>query len=179
MMIDELNALNSDNKNVSNNNDSSSSKCSTKQQTKWQEIKHVFLEWSKEANFDCYPKVFQKQHKALRSIWLILFLFFSGLTCCVLYLNINEYFQYETVSKFSIKHERYLMFPTVTFCDANSFTTKEAEELFRETAEKEDGLEWPSFEFLFNMYESYTNILKLKASSFNDNEKQRLGFNIR
>ena len=71
------------------------------------------------------------------------------------------------------------MFPTVTFCDANSFTTKEAEELFRETAEKEDGLEWPSFEFLFNMYESYTNILKLKASSFNDNEKQRLGFNIR
>jgi hypothetical protein len=178
-MIDELNALNSDSKNVSNNNDSSLSKCSTKQQTKWQEIKHVFLEWSKEANFDCYPKVFQKQHKALRAIWLILFLFFSCLTFWILYRNINEYFQYETVSKISIKHERYLMFPTVTFCDANPFTTKESEELFRETAEEEFGLEFSFFTMLFNMYVSYTEIIKLKASSFNDNQKQRLGFNIR
>jgi hypothetical protein len=149
--------------------------------SKWSEIKHIFFEWSKEAPFDCYPKIFQQhKHKSLSIVWLVIFIFFASMTFFILYRSISEYFDRETVTKIEIKHERPLMFPTVTICDADPFTTKKSQEFFHKTAQEEYGvdLENISFQESFSKTAHTTEIIKMRVASLTRNEKQKLGFGI-
>ena len=147
--------------------------------SKWSEIKRIFFEWSKEAPFDCYPKIFQQhKHKSLRLVWLVIFIFFASMTFFILYRSISEYFDRETVTKIEIKHERPLMFPTVTICDADPFTTKKSQEFFHKTAQDEYGVDLDniSFQDSFSKTAHTTEIIKMRVASLSRNEKQKLGF---
>jgi hypothetical protein len=183
-MTDELSSLNNTNKSEKNEDFielTTSVNRSPKSKTKWQEVKHIFLEWSKEATFECYPKIFEKQRKSLRFIWLVIFLIFSGLTLFILYESISDYFDRETVTKIEIRHVRPLLFPTVTICDCDPFTSTTSQEFFRKTALDENGidLENISFSDAYKNSAFTTELIKMKAASFTREDKQTLGFNIR
>ena len=154
---------------------------SKKIKTKWQEVKQIFLEWSKEAPFDCYPKIFKNhKHKSVSFVWLVVFIFFASMTILILYRSIGEYFDRETVTKIAIKHERPLLFPTVTICDADPFTSKKSQENIHKTALEEYGLDLDNLTF----YESLSKtahtaeIIKMRVASFTREQKQALGFSI-
>ena len=183
-MTDELRSLNNTDKGEKNENFIELTKRVnrlSKSQTKWQEVKHIFLEWSKKATFECYPKIFEKQRKSLRFIWLVIFFIFSGLTLFVLYESISDYFDRETVTKIEIRHVRPLLFPTVTICDSDPFTSATSQEFFRKTALDENGidLENISFSDAYKNSAFTTELIKMKAASFIREEKQTLGFYIR
>jgi hypothetical protein len=152
----------------------------TKIKTKWHEIKRIFFEWSERAPFDCYPKIFKSKHKSLSIIWLIIFVLFASLTIFVLYRSIREFFCRETVTKIGIKHERPLLFPTVTVCDADPFTSKKSQEIFRQTALDEYGVDLDNMTFMdaISTTAHTTEIIKMRAASFTREQKQSLGFGI-
>ena len=183
-MTEELKSLNSEEKKapIEEHTESTKNKRSPKtSNTKWQEVKRIFFEWSKEASFECYPKIFEKQRPSLRFIWLAIFIFFSSLTFFVLFESISDYFSRETVTKIEIRHVRPLLFPTVTICDADPFTSIKSQEFFRKIALEENKLDLVnvSFKEASKKMAFTTELIKMNAGAFTREEKLTLGFNVR
>ena len=94
-------------------------------------ISRQLKQWSLSSSFHCFPKIFQNSHFAVRSIWTILFLIFSFLTFKLLFRSFGEYLKYDVVSKIRVINEKSSPFPTVTICDANPFSTNEAQKMLQ------------------------------------------------
>ena len=182
--MEELNGLNNKESNGIHNDENTIENHfhdQSRLKTKWEVIKRIFFEWSKDAPFDCYPKIFRShKHKSLSFVWLAVFIFFASMTMFILYRNIGEYYDRETVTKIAIKHERPLLFPTVTICDADPFTSKKSQEFFHQVARDEYSLDLDNISFhdSFTKTAHTTEIIKMKAASFTREEKQALGFSI-
>ena len=154
---------------------------SKKIKTKWQKVKRIFLKWSKEAPFDCYPKNFKNhKHKSVRFVWLAVFIFFASMAILILYRSIGEYFDRETVTKIAINHERPLLFPTVAICDAGPFKSKKSQQNIHKTALEEYGLDFDNLTFYESLSKTAhtTEIIKMRVASFTREQKQAFGFSI-
>ena len=131
---------NSENENINDQNlalkDSPSKRNFLKKLTqKLTQIKSVFLEWSQSVTYHCFPKIFKEKTRFfMRFIWTLIFLTFSGLTCYILINNVISYYQFNVVSTIQVVSERESVFPAVTICNSNPFTTKYAENLTYELA---------------------------------------------
>ena len=101
----------------------------TDKSTKTTQLKEIFVKWSLTTTFHCYPKIFLNKNAAVNIIWSIFFISFSFLTFHLLYRGINEFLEYDVVSKTRYFNEKSSPFPTVTICDTNQFSTLEAERL--------------------------------------------------
>ena len=168
-------------KNVANNSDNKISHVYIS--FKSLSIKNSFLEWSQTVTCHCFPKVFYKKtHLAIKCVWALIFLLFLTTTFFVLVNIVISYFQYNVVSSISVINERPSLFPVVTICNSNPFTTKEAENLIRNLSidNFEKNLENVGYyEFL-----SYRNDLNeltkqyVNAPNYEEENKKSLGFNL-
>ena len=95
-------------------------------------IKREFVEWSLLTKFDCYSKIFENESIWIKVVWTILFLIFSGFTASLVILNIINYFHYEVTSIIEVKNERPTLFPAITVCNNNPFTSQQAESIMDE-----------------------------------------------
>jgi hypothetical protein len=129
-----------------------------------QKDKNLFLlkEWSLLSTFHCYPKIFQTKSIYAKLIWSLIFVLFSCLTFWLVVKGIVEYFEFDVVTKIRVISPQSITFPTVTICEANMFTTKEAEELISEALL----LENETISTLASLYDQY-----------NGNEKERFEMN--
>ena len=103
--------------------------------------KDDYIQWSLMTKFDCYSKIFDTKNVCLRFIWMFFFVIFTGFTGYFVAKNVIDFYDYETISKIEIINEKPMEFPTITICNANPYTTKEAEELIKKEkklAEKEE-----------------------------------------
>ena len=68
----------------------------------------------------------------------------------------------------------------MTICDADPFTSKKSQEIFRQTALDEYGVDLDNMTFMdaISTTAHTTEIIKMRAASFTREEKQSLGFNI-
>ena len=90
----------------------------------------IFLQWSQSVTYHCFPKIFrEKTHFILRILWSMIFFSFASLTFYILVNNVISYYQYQTVTSIQIVDEKPALFPTITICDSNAFTTQQAESL--------------------------------------------------
>ena len=151
--------------------------------SKLSSFKKTLSEWSLVCTFHCYPKIFQYEHKVAKIFWSVLFLVFSGFTAYLVVKGLQDYFEYEVVSKIRIVNEAALTFPTVTVCDSDPFTTKQAgaflKDMWREIWDKDvDRLS--ESEFISNQL-YLIGFAKMKAASalLNDTYKQSFGLNTR
>ena len=104
---------------------------------KIKKMKEIFLEWSLRTDLNCYTKIFvYRQWPLIGLIWLFILLVSSGITFWLIAKSISEYFNYSIVSQIGIVSETKSVFPTVTICDKNPLTTREAEDLFERVAQK-------------------------------------------
>ena len=131
-------------------------------------IEKVLRDWSLQATFHCYPKLFQNYSLLARIFWFSCFLAFAGLTAFFVFMALTQFFEYETVSKIEIITEKPSPFPTVTLCDNNPFTSKEAETLMLQI-KNEFGIK--------NDDEKLILLTKILVSSdqYNDTTRQSLG----
>ena len=96
----------------------------------FQNVKKVFVDWSKNVAFQSYPKIFDDElHFLVKFLWLLVFLVFSGITSYLCVQSILVYLQWGIVSTIEIIRESPTEFPAVTICNANPFTTKTAQKL--------------------------------------------------
>ena len=89
--------------------------------------KKIFVAWSKEAPFQCYPKIFEYKSVTPKLLWTWLFLLLTSSTYYIVHRSVAEYLQRSVVSQIEILNEQEPEFPAVTICDSNMFATKFAE----------------------------------------------------
>ena len=157
--------------------------------SKYGEIKKLFVEWSLASTCQCYPKIFQYKNTYGILIWMVLFLVFTCLTYWFLIFGILDYFEGEVVSKIRVYNEETLIYPVVTICNANPFTTKEAENLLSDFI-MDDNLIFKIMDYQEsdpNMKTFFLNALKVqntknygmyKAYYLNDLKKKELGLSM-
>ena len=115
------------------------SKKNTKE--KWSELHETFVEWSLLTKFDCYSKIFEYKRLVSRLFWLLLFLACMGVTAWLITKNILDYMNWEIITRTEIITERPTIFPTITVCDNNPFTTKYAEDLIKNVTLNQYGVD--------------------------------------
>ena len=140
--------------------------------SKVDKVKKIFLEWSQRMNLNCYTKIFIYRHKPLISlIWLFILLASSGITFWLIVNSILDYFNHSIVSQIGIAYETKSLFPTVTICDNNPFTTLQAQDMYEEVAK--------NFNILPNdsRIVDYANLI-VSDPFYGDMKKQSYGLNL-
>jgi hypothetical protein len=170
--------------NLTLTDDSSKKNIKKKLTQKLTQTKSVFLEWSQSVTYHCFPKIFKEKTRFLmRFIWTLIFLTFSGLTCYILINNVISYYQFSVVSTIQVVSESESVFPAVTICHSNPYTTKYAQNLTYHLAFKNLGikLDQVSFDY-FNKYVlislSYYMNLYVNDPRYGDENRKLLGIDI-
>ena len=157
--------------------------------TKGEEIQALFVEWSHLSTSHCYPKIFQYKNPFVKLIWILFFLVFACLTSWFLIFGVLNYFEFEVVSKIRVYNEETLVYPVVTICDANPFTTKYAEDLLEDSViqdetlmaimkyEEKNPIRKKLFLYFLKM-QSFQASGMYKAFHLNDTDKQKLGISF-
>ena len=150
-----------------------------------EKIKQIFYSWSQSVTFHCFPKIFKAETNffILRFFWSFIFLSFSSFTFFILVSNVIAYYQYETTTSFQIINEQPSLFPAITICDSNAFTTKKAESLILNMSKEFYGIDLTKLPF--SKYYDYvtgnlTQVVKSYVSDpkYGDENRQQLGFNL-
>ncbi len=67
------------------------------------------------STFHALPNIYKTDHFFLKIMWFCLFLIASALSIILIKKSINDYLDYETVTKIQIGIEQPAEFPTVSF----------------------------------------------------------------
>ncbi|CAF0715638.1 unnamed protein product [Brachionus calyciflorus] len=70
------------------------------------------------------PSIIRSDKLAIRLMWIIFTIISTGLCGFMIVQSILNYFSFETTSKIQVITETNAIFPTVTICNTNYFTTK-------------------------------------------------------
>lgn len=109
------------------------------------------------------PFIFKRDLIAVRIAWTLCTLASAGVGCWLVAKSITDYYSWETVTQAKFVFETPTLFPTVTICSQNMFTTDTA------------------FEYVEN-YTEVNNLgnieTKLNASYFSDNDFFKYGFGV-
>ena len=142
------------------------------------EIKKILNDYSSLVTFQCFPKIFQTNSLLLQVIWTLVFLVFSMVTSGLVIKNLLEYFEYQVITQIKIVHEIPTEFPTVTICDANPFSTKEAEHLIRNVTLSEYGSDIENYSYTqFDRNSSnITELMRMHMVGLNESQQRELGF---
>ena len=136
---------------------------------KFRNVKQTFLDWSRNADINCYQKMLDYSGNYFAQfIWLMILLGSTGATFYLIAYSIIGFLKYEVTTQTSLVNEIPTQFPTVTFCDNNPFSTVYAHEFMQDIS------------ILYNETNSYTlfDLAKLKASSRNINEFERKNIDL-
>ena len=146
-------------------------------------LKLTFINWSQSVTYHCFPKIFKAHTPTfIKFIWCLVFVSFSSLTCFILVNIVLTYYQYRVVSTIQIIHEIPSIFPAITICDANPFTTQYAQKLidfhaiqiFNKTLANMTYVEYNQIKEKLDMrVRAHVN-----DPAFGDENRRRLGFNL-
>ena len=89
------------------------------------QIKGAILEWFLSSTSHGICKLFRQNFLIIRVIWLICFLASSTYCCYSIYSSVVNYYGYSIVDQITSRHQHPVTFPAITFCNQNTFTTKE------------------------------------------------------
>ena len=151
--------------------------------SKCKRVNTIFLEWSRSVTYHGFPKIFiAKTHVVARILWALVFACLFSLTSLILVKNIMAFYEYNVMSTIEVVNESPTQFPTITICDSNPFTTKKAEQIFRNISELIHGQDWEKTPYLEAMARVITTKDYIKqyvnVPEYGDKERQQLGFNL-
>ena len=147
---------------------------------KWHTMRTKFVAWSRTVTYHCYPKIFKPEASCTaRIIWLLVFVCFSSSTGLILISNILAYYQFNVVSTIQVVSESPTLYPKVTICDSNPFTTKEAELLISDIITDINYNVTSYFDALYLIDSAVYYAKHFVANpEYGDVNRQRLGFNL-
>lgn len=86
----------------------------------------ILRECCSESTTHGIPYLFKRNHLAVKIFWLVCTLASTGVGCWLVAKSIIDYYEYDTVTHAKVVFETPTLFPTVTICSQNMFTTPEA-----------------------------------------------------
>lgn len=123
------------------------------------------------------PKIIGSQTSSLKILWFFCTIISAGLCCFLIAQNIISYFNYEVTTTFRFKNEISSLFPTITICNINFFTTEYAAKTLLSKIDSNASFN-KSYFLWFNYYLStivYSdNDLQSNISSFSDSKEKLL-----
>jgi len=134
----------------------------------------TLFSWSKNVDINAYNKIFTyKNSRACQCVWLLIFLVSSAATFWIVGLSIVKYLDFEVVSQIEVIYEKPTLFPTVTICDNDPFTSKQAQYLYERIA-KQSGNRMNAISKVNN---SLNYLVQMYAASpaMSDDECKKLG----
>lgn len=114
--------------NITNNNTNNGSDSDPPAANSW---KGIVTESAHDSTTHGLPHIFKRKHVSIKLFWLVCFLISSGFCFYMITKSVMSYFEYETVSKVERIYEIPTLFPSVSICNLNPFTTNAAYEYVR------------------------------------------------
>lgn len=128
------------------------------------------------------PHMFKREHAFLKLFWLVCFVTSACACAYTISKSISSYMQHETVSKVETVLEVPTLFPTISICNLNPFTTEEAflsNKMFlsqNNISNVDDILATSSSSYLMLRYLIGSN---LRKSTFTDKMRKQMGLNLK
>ncbi len=148
-------------------------------------IKNKFKSWSISLGAHGIPRLFRAKHKSIKLMWLIFILFSISYCLLNLYRLLRVYLNYEYVTQSEVISEVPLEFPTITICDINPFTTKQAEILIEEVFQNEFNASIRNNNLSAREFLSKLEVANKRALFFSympefldDEKRKKLGFSL-
>ena len=136
-------------------------------------LKEIFLAWSLEADINGYNKIFAYQSNAWAMLfWVCILITSICLTFYIIASSIVTYLNYDVVSQTSLVYEVPALFPAVTFCLYDPFTSQQAEQLLEFVA-NQSGIELNPTELNYDL----NTLAQMYAANpaYGDENRTRLG----
>ncbi|CAF0868590.1 unnamed protein product [Brachionus calyciflorus] len=112
------------------------------------------------------PNIFRSNELSIKIMWTFFTLISAGLCSALIYESFANYFNYEVTTKTRVKHEFKSIFPTVTICNLNYFTSDYSVN-FIKSMEK--------FKPVYNPLESlFENAAKSTKDKFNQGNNSKI-----
>ena len=156
---------------------------------KLKKLKLILREWSLASSAQALPKIFQYENIFIRIFFVVILLAFLSGTFFLLIRAIFDYLSYDVVSQIRVYDEATLTYPVITICDANPFTSQEAEEILKKLKIEETNLYQsfnpenllgdPTLQSLVSQYLSYVSYGMNKAFDLDDEKKQKLSNSLK
>lgn len=89
-------------------------------------VSDILVESARDSTTHGIPHMFKREYACLKFFWLVCFVVSACVCAYVISKSVLNYFEYETVSKVETIFEVPTLFPTVSICNLNAFTTEEA-----------------------------------------------------
>jgi hypothetical protein len=139
-------------------------------------LKSIYLNWSRHVDINGYNKIFEYKHNfKIQLIWILILLASTGATFYIISKNITGFLNFDSVSQINLVNEVPAIFPTITICNNDPFTTRQAENVYDEVL-NQTGYNLTSI----NQIDTNLNNLVLMHVSnpnYGDENRKRLGFN--
>ena len=149
------------------------------------EIKEKFIECSSVSTSHGYPNIFRTKYLPIKILWLFCLSIAIGMCLFLLIRGIKAYLEYGVVTSIEMVEERPALFPTISICDLNKFTSKESDDLIKDVYFKEYGINLTEDNYyqkdisdLFYDSVYYKAAAKATNPSFGDLNRKKLGFKL-
>ncbi|CAF0992779.1 unnamed protein product [Brachionus calyciflorus] len=106
------------------------------------------------------PNIIRSERYTLRFMWIFFTVISTGLCSYMIVQSIMNYFSYETTSKIQIKTETSSIFPAITICNINFFTSTYSAEFIKNLS-----FDIPSYSYFD--YDKYYTIRHIISTSDN------------
>ena len=137
-------------------------------------IKNRLIEWSASSTAHGFPNIIKNKSKSLKLMWTICFLISLGSCTFMIIKSIKDYLQYDVITQIRVISESPTLFPTVTICNINPFTTDYAQDFLKSFYNISS-----SSNTSFPQEIDPTKIAQyVKSSAFSDENRRKLGFPI-
>jgi hypothetical protein len=95
------------------------------------ELKECLKSKIESSSIIAFPNMVKSKHKLGMVIWLFCLLVSCSLCGWFIYSSIVDYFQYRIVTTTNIRYQNQLIFPIVSICNLNPYTTEYATDYIR------------------------------------------------
>ena len=97
-----------------------------KEESLKKKIVRILKESGESTTTHAIPSIIRNEYSFFKGFWLV-FLLLSTATCAYfIYGSITNFMNFEVTNKFNVIYETPTVFPTVTICNINPFTTNES-----------------------------------------------------
>ena len=76
------------------------------------------------SSFIILPNIYRSKHVQLKLLWFILSFICVGWCSWLMSRTVIDYLNYDVITKTEVKYETQLIFPVITICNTNIFSTE-------------------------------------------------------
>ena len=171
----------------------------SKEATKPLNLKSKFVELSSGWTAHGYHNIYRSEHWPVRIMWILFFFLASILCGFMVYKSINDYLQFDVVTKIRDYSEVPANYPVITFCNINPLIKNTSDSLIKDFLDKEFNISYIEQDYYLNqtisnttsllsykVLTSYEKLMSAKTSSINkamdpaygDENRKSLWYNL-